>query len=124
MQKTALLYRAASLLKLMGRAGYAQCDAANATVSIASGKIHAVVAVACGRSTGSRGWRREVGNFLGNWMLRANSASVDAVALAGLGHGVVATVKIFALFQMLCKMVGAAGQLAVEAEEALLIGRE
>jgi hypothetical protein len=33
---------------------------------------------------------REVGYVLGDWVLRADGTSINAVALAGLGHGIVA----------------------------------
>ena len=65
-----------------------------------------------------------VGDVLGDGVLRANGGGVDAVALAGLGHGVVAAVKVLALLQMLGEVVGLGGELAVQAEQALLLGRE
>lgn len=66
----------------------------------------------------------EVGDVLGDGVLAADGAGVDAVALAGLAHGIVAAVEVLALLQVLGKMVGLRGQLAVETEEALLIGRQ
>jgi hypothetical protein len=57
-------------------------------------------------------------------VLGADGAGVDAVALAGLGHGVVAGVEVLAVLEMLGEVVGAGGELAVEAEEALLLGGE
>lgn len=61
---------------------------------------------------------------LGDGVLRADSARVDAVGLAGLGEGVVARVEVLALLEVLGELVGAGGELAVEAEEALLLGGE
>jgi hypothetical protein len=65
-----------------------------------------------------------VGNVLGDGVLRADSTSVDAVALAGLGHGIVARVEVLAILEMLGEVVGSGGQLAVEAEKTLLLGTE
>lgn len=67
---------------------------------------------------------REMGNVLGQGMLAADRARVDAVALSGLAHGVVAAVKVLALLQMLRKMIALARKLAVEAEEPLLLRGE
>jgi hypothetical protein len=66
----------------------------------------------------------EVGNVLGDGVLRADSTSVDAVALAGLGHGIIARVEVLAILEMLGEVVGSGGQLAVEAEKTLLLGSE
>jgi hypothetical protein len=68
--------------------------------------------------------RGEVRDVLGNRVLGAYGARVDRVALAGLGHGIVAAVKVLAVLQVLREVVRLGGQLAVEAEEALLLGRE
>jgi hypothetical protein len=57
-------------------------------------------------------------------MLAAYGARVDTVALSSLAHGVVAAVKIFALLEMLGKVVAAAGQFTVETEEPLLLRGE
>lgn len=51
-------------------------------------------------------WRRQVGDVLGDWVLGAHGACVDAVAFAGLGHGVIARVEVLAFFEMLGKVVG------------------
>lgn len=51
--------------------------------------------------------RRKVWDILGNGVLQADSARVDTVTLAGLGHGIVARVEIFAFFEMLGEVVGA-----------------
>lgn len=68
LEEAALLDRAASLDAghgaVMGVLGY-----------VGSGAVH-------------RG--REVGYVLGDWVLRADGTSINAVALAGLGHGIVA----------------------------------
>ena len=63
-------------------------------------------------------------DVLGNWVLRADGAGVDTVALAGLGHGVVARVEVLAVLEVLGEVVGARGELAVEPEEALFFGGE
>lgn len=65
-----------------------------------------------------------MGDVLGDGVLRAYGASVHAVALASLGHGIVARVEVFAVLEVLGEVVGSGGQLAVEAEETLLIRRE
>jgi len=54
-------------------------------------------------------------------MLGADRTGVDAVGLSGLGERVVAAVEVLALLEVLGEVVGARGQLAVEAEEALLL---
>lgn len=80
-------------------------------------------AVGMARSAGAAVGRRcQVRDVLGDGVLRANGAGV--VALASLGHGIVARVKVFAVFQMLGEVVGSRGKLAVEAEEPLLIRSE
>ena len=66
----------------------------------------------------------EVGNVLGDGVLRSDSTSVDAVALTGLGHGIVPRVEVLAVLEMLGEVVGSGGQLAVEAEKTLLLGSE
>jgi hypothetical protein len=66
----------------------------------------------------------EVGNVLGDGVLRANGTSVNAVTLAGLGHGIVARVEVLAILEMLGEVVRSGGQLAVEAEETLFLGSE
>lgn len=67
---------------------------------------------------------RQVGDVFGQWMLAANGACVDAVALAGLAHGIVAAVKVFALLEVLGEVLATVGQLAVEPEEPLLLRGE
>jgi ABC-type branched-subunit amino acid transport system substrate-binding protein len=57
-------------------------------------------------------------------MLGAHATGVDAVCFAGFGERVVAAVEILALLQVLGKMVGSGWELAVETEEALLLGGE
>lgn len=83
--------------------------------------------------TGARRARRVVGvvdrrgqvrDVLGNRVLRTDGARFHAVALTGLGHGVVARVEVLAVLEVLGEVVGAGGELAVEAEEALLLGGE
>jgi hypothetical protein len=66
----------------------------------------------------------EVRDVLGDGVLGADSAGINAVTLASLGHGVVARVKVFAVLQMLGEVVGAGGKFAVESEKTLLLGRE
>jgi hypothetical protein len=63
-----------------------------------------------------------MGNVFGDRVLGADGAGIDAIAFAGLGHGIVARVEVFAVLEMLGEVVGAGGELAVEAEEALLLG--
>lgn len=53
----------------------------------------------------------------------ADVAGVDAVAFAGFVEGVVAAVKVFALV-VAGEDGGLGGEFAVEAEEALFLGRE
>lgn len=67
---------------------------------------------------------REVRDVLGHGVLAADGARVDAVALARLAHGIVAAVKVLALLEVLGEVVAAAGQLAVQPEEPLLLGGE
>lgn len=57
-------------------------------------------------------------------VLGADAAGVDARGFAGFGEGVVAAVEVFAVFELLGEVVGFGGELAVEAEEALLVGGE
>jgi len=57
-------------------------------------------------------------------MFRANTAGVDTGGFAGFRECVVARVEVFALFEVLGEVVRFGGELAVEAEEALLIGGE
>lgn len=66
--------------------------------------------------------RGEVRDVLGYGVLAADGARVDAVALSCLGHGIVAAVEVFTVLQVLGEVVRLAGQLAVEPEEALLVG--
>jgi hypothetical protein len=62
-----------------------------------------------------------MGDVLGDGVLAADGARVDTVALSGLAHGIVAAVEILALLEMLRKVVAAAGQLAIQPEEPLLL---
>ena len=66
----------------------------------------------------------DVGDVLGQRVLAADGACVDAVGLAGLGKGVVPAVEVLALLQVLRKLVFPRGQFAVQAEQTLLFGRE
>jgi hypothetical protein len=66
----------------------------------------------------------EMGDVFGHRVLRADGTGVNTVTLAGLGHGIVARVEVLAVLEMLGEVVGAGGQLAVEAEETLLLGGE
>ena len=63
-------------------------------------------------------------DVLGDGVLGAYGSSVDAVALAGLGHGIVARVEVLAVLEMLGEVVGSGGKLAVETEKALLLRGE
>lgn len=63
-------------------------------------------------------------DVLSHGVLGADSTSVDAIALAGLGHGVVTGVEVLAVLEVLGEVIGAGGELAVEAEEALLLRGE
>ena len=67
---------------------------------------------------------REVRDVLRDGVLAADGARVDTVALAGLVHGIVAAVKVLALLEVLGEVVAAAGQLAIQPEEPLLLGGE
>lgn len=64
-----------------------------------------------------------MGDVLGDGVLGADGG-VDRVGLAGLGERVVARVEVLAVLQVLGEVVGARGELAVEAEEALFFGGE
>ena len=66
----------------------------------------------------------QVGDILGHRVLAPHGARVDTVTLTGLAHGVIATVEVLALFQVLREMVAPTGQLAVEPEEPLLLWGE
>jgi len=68
--------------------------------------------------------RRQVRDVFGDGVLGADGARVDAVGLAGFRQGVVAAVKVLALLEVLGEVVGAGGELAVEAEEALFFRGE
>lgn len=57
-------------------------------------------------------------------MLAANGSRVDAVGFARFRERVVATVKVLALLEVLGEVVAAARKLAVQPEQALLLGRE
>lgn len=59
---------------------------------------------------------REVGDVLGNRVLGADGTSIYTIALSGLGHGIVTGIEVFAVFEMLGEVVGAGGELAIEAE--------
>lgn len=59
---------------------------------------------------------REVGDVLGNRVLGADGTSIYTIALSGLGHGIVTGIEVFAVFEMLGEVIGAGGELAIEAE--------
>lgn len=63
-------------------------------------------------------------DVLGNGVLGADGTGIDTVALAGLGHGVVARIEVLAVLQVLGEVVGSVGKLAIEAEESLLLRGE
>lgn len=125
MQETTLLHGTAGLLEVGRGSRNTKGNTTDTAVAVAADDI-VVVAMAVGAATGrgGRGRRRKVGDLFGDGVLGADGAGVDTVALAGLGHGVVAAVKVLALLEVLGEVVGAAGQLPVEPEEALLLGRE
>jgi hypothetical protein len=75
-------------------------------------------------AVGATDGAREVWNVLRDGVLAADGARVDTVALSGLAHSIVAAVKVLALLEMLREVVAAAGQLAIQAEESLLLGGE
>lgn len=76
------------------------------------------------RHVAAVGQRGKMWDVLGDRMLGADSTSIYAVALASLRHGIVTRIEILALFQVLGKVVGASRELAIEAEESLLLGGE
>ena len=65
----------------------------------------AVVVAGIQQTAGAAIGRGEMGDVLGDGVLGADSARVDAVALARLGHGVVAAVKVLALLEVLGEVV-------------------
>lgn len=68
--------------------------------------------------------RRQMRDVLRERVLRAHAAGIDRGCLAGFREGVVARVEILAFLEVLCQVVGFGGELAVEAEKALLVRRE
>lgn len=64
-----------------------------------------------------------MGDVLGDGVLGADGG-VDRVGLAGLGERVVARVEVLAVLQVFGEVVGARGELAIEAEETLFFGGE
>jgi hypothetical protein len=124
-QEATLLHRAAGLLEMGSGTRDAEGNTTQTAVAVATDDV-VVVAMAVGAAAwrSGRGWRREVGDLFGDGVLGADGAGVDAVALASLGHGIVTAVKVLALLEVLGEVVGTAGQLAVEPEEALLFRRE
>lgn len=75
-----------------------------------------LVGVQHAHAAGTVDGTRQVRDVLGHGVLAANSARVDAVALAGLAHGIVAAVEVLALLEVLGEVVAASGELAVQAE--------
>lgn len=63
-------------------------------------------------------------DIFGERMLRSDATGIDAGGFTGFREGIVARVEVFALFEMLGKVVGFGGKLAVEAKEALLVRGE
>lgn len=57
-------------------------------------------------------------------MLSTQPAYQAGVGFARLGHGIVATVKVLALLELVLQQVLLVGQLAVESEELLLFFRQ
>ena len=100
-----------------------------ASLDAGDGAVVGVLGNAARRRSGAAsvdvvGGRREVGDVLGDGVLGAYGAGVDTVALAGLGHGIVARVEVLALLEMFGKVIGAGRQLAVETEETLFLRGE
>lgn len=76
----------------------------------------AATALACDAyARGSEMW-----DVLWERMLSANAFGVDRSSLSGFGESVVTGVEVFTLFEV----VGFGRELAVEAEESLLVGGE
>jgi len=63
-------------------------------------------------------------DVFGQRVLGADYAGVDAACFAGFGEGVVTAVEVLALFEHLGEVVGFGGELAVQAEEPLLVWGE
>lgn len=61
-------------------------------------------------------------DVFGEWVLRAYAAGIDGGGFTGFGERVVPAVEVLAFFEVLGEVVGFGGELAVEAEEALLVG--
>jgi hypothetical protein len=68
--------------------------------------------------------RRQVRDVLRERVLRAHAAGIDGACLASFRECVVARVEVLAFLEVLGQVVGFGGELAVEAEEALLVGGE
>jgi hypothetical protein len=66
----------------------------------------------------------EVWNVLREWVLRPDATSVNGGGLSSLGQRVVSRVEVFAFFQVFGQVVSFGGELAVETEETLFVGRE
>lgn len=65
-----------------------------------------------------------MGDVLGDRVLAADGTRVDAVALSGLAHGIVAAVEVLALLEMLGEVIAAVGEFAIEPKKSLLLGGE
>lgn len=76
----------------------------------------ATAAMACDAYAGGR----EMWNVFWERMLSANAFGVNRTSFSGFGESVVTGVEVFAFFEV----VGLGGELAVEAEESLLLRRE
>jgi len=63
-------------------------------------------------------------DVLWDWMLAANLGDANVGGFAGFGESVVAGVEVLALLQLVLEQILLVGQLAIEAEEALLVCRE
>ncbi len=109
---------------LDGAAGEADAGADLVAAHTAADAGVVLVARAAIEAAGGLARARQVRNVLGHGVLAADAARVQLVALAGLGHGVVAAVEVLALLQVLGEVVGLGRQLAIEAEQSLLIGGE
>ena len=57
--------------------------------------------------------RRKMGDIFGDWVFRTDRAGIYAVAFAGLGHGIVARVEVFAVLEVLREVVGSGREFTI-----------
>jgi len=65
-----------------------------------------------------------VRDVFGERMFSADGTGVDGGGGTGFAECVVAAVEVLAFFEVFSKVVGFGGQLSVETEKTLLVGRE